>query len=146
MVSPCLFTILPENKSFQFFLLMRLTVEISSKLIILFRKTQKSLSQYCAAMEWWWCGARQVLHSNKVCFAKKRWQMQNTNCLRNDVIIIKVVVRGKKDGVSFLESLQSIKNLKLTFHTRLNNSFERNSISFCSSIFAFFVQVICRFF
>ena len=51
MVSPCLFTILPENKSFQFFLLMRLTVEISSKLIILFRKTQKSLSQYCAAME-----------------------------------------------------------------------------------------------
>ena len=58
--------------------------------------------------------------------------MQNTNCLRNDVIIIKVVVRGKKDGVSFQESLQSIKNLKLTFHTRLNY------LLFCFSIFAFF--------
>ena len=65
-------------------------------------------------------------------FCKKRWQMQNTNCLRNDVIIIKVVVRGKKDGVSFQESLQSIKNLKLTFHTRLNY------LLFCFSIFAFF--------
>lgn len=46
------------------------------KIIILLRKTQKYLSQYrapnCAAMEWWWCGARQVLHSNKVCFAKKK--------------------------------------------------------------------------
>ena len=112
------------------------SVESSSKLIILFRKTQKNISQYCGAMEWWWwCGARQVLHSNKVCFAKKRWQMQNTNCLRNDVIIIKVVIRGKKDGVSFLEFLQSIKNLKLTFHTRFNNFFERNSISLFSSIF-----------
>ena len=62
--------------------------------------------------------------------------MQNTNCLRNDVIIIKVVVRGKKDGVSFLESLQSIKNLKLTFHTRLN-------YSFVLLFLPFLVQVIC---
>ena len=65
--------------------------------------------------------------------------MQNTNCLRNDVIIIKVVVRGKKDGVSFLESLQSIKNLKLTFHTRLNYSFV---LLFLPS----FVQVVVVFF
>ena len=75
----------------------------------------------------------------KFVLQKKRWQMQNTNCLRNDVIIIKVVVRGKKDGVSFLESLQSIKNLKLTFHTRLN-------YSFVLLFLPFFVQVICSVF
>ena len=123
---------------------MQLDIESGLKLINLSRKTKKSLSVLCCnGMMVVRRGARQVLHSNKVCFAKKRWQMQNTNCLRNDVIIIKVVVRGKKDGISFLEFLQSIKNLKLTFHTRLNNFFEG---SFYSSIFAFFFVLVSLYF
>ena len=39
---------------------------------ILQKKKKRNISQYCGTMEWWWCGARQVLHSNKVCFAKKK--------------------------------------------------------------------------